>query len=140
MAIVKYCAPCGKEKPTSEFYKNKATKDGLERVCKKCSYARYNARAPKQRDNPNPNPFERACSRESKSVKFLETLLLVYGPDTYCIDQTVDKIAEHTNVPPVSVFRYLHTLLKLKLLTRRYHNLQDKSMGYDWYISMNKPH
>ncbi len=34
----KLCIACGKNKPSSEFYKNNATKDGLNYSCKKCSY------------------------------------------------------------------------------------------------------
>lgn len=33
----KVCTKCGRELPTSEFYKNKATKDGLQHHCKSCS-------------------------------------------------------------------------------------------------------
>lgn len=32
----KYCIYCKKDLPKSEFYKNKATKDGLMRYCKNC--------------------------------------------------------------------------------------------------------
>lgn len=42
----KNCNKCGAEKPLSEFYKNKATKDGLTTHCKSCmlQYARkYNS-------------------------------------------------------------------------------------------------
>jgi len=34
---MKNCPKCGLEKPLSEFGKYKASKDGLNRVCKKCS-------------------------------------------------------------------------------------------------------
>lgn len=33
---MKKCAHCGELKPVSEFYKNKAQKDGLQSSCKKC--------------------------------------------------------------------------------------------------------
>ena len=33
----KKCTKCGRELPTSEFYKNKATKDGLQHHCKSCN-------------------------------------------------------------------------------------------------------
>ena len=33
---VKKCTRCGKEKPLSEFYKNKAMADGLNYYCKEC--------------------------------------------------------------------------------------------------------
>ena len=38
----KVCTKCGAEKPLSEFYKSKATKDGLQFACKDCykEYAR----------------------------------------------------------------------------------------------------
>jgi hypothetical protein len=33
---MKKCYKCGVEKPPSEFYKNKANKDGLQKRCKPC--------------------------------------------------------------------------------------------------------
>ena len=39
----KTCAHCGQEKPVSEFYKDKHTKDGLQSWCKQCSNARSNS-------------------------------------------------------------------------------------------------
>lgn len=33
----KTCALCQQIKPTSEFFRNRATKDGLNRICKLCS-------------------------------------------------------------------------------------------------------
>lgn len=38
--ILKKCAECI-EKPTSEFYKRKASKDGFSRLCKKCEDKRH---------------------------------------------------------------------------------------------------
>lgn len=35
--IGKQCSSCGKIKPLSEFYKNKAQKDGYSNQCKECS-------------------------------------------------------------------------------------------------------
>lgn len=32
----KVCYKCGRELPLSEFYKNRTTKDGLQRECKEC--------------------------------------------------------------------------------------------------------
>ncbi len=37
MAIMKTCLKCGKSKPTSEFSKRLASKDGLQSRCKKCN-------------------------------------------------------------------------------------------------------
>lgn len=37
---IKFCNDCGKYKPTSEFWKSKTTKDGLQAYCKVHSYAR----------------------------------------------------------------------------------------------------
>lgn len=39
-AKTKKCAHCGQEKPVSEFYKDKHTKDGLQSWCKQCSNSR----------------------------------------------------------------------------------------------------
>lgn len=36
----KTCAHCGQEKPVTEFYKDKHTKDGLQSWCKQCSNSR----------------------------------------------------------------------------------------------------
>lgn len=33
---LKRCSSCGLSKPPSEFWKNKSTKDGLQRQCKPC--------------------------------------------------------------------------------------------------------
>lgn len=33
---IKHCNKCGKDKPISEFGKNKSRKDGLQTMCKKC--------------------------------------------------------------------------------------------------------
>lgn len=35
---MKKCIKCGEEKEDSEFHKRKASKDGLQRLCKKCDY------------------------------------------------------------------------------------------------------
>lgn len=34
----KKCTKCGRELPLTEFYRNKATKDGLSVYCKSCCY------------------------------------------------------------------------------------------------------
>ena len=36
----KKCVHCGQEKPVTEFYKDKHTKDGLQSWCKQCSNSR----------------------------------------------------------------------------------------------------
>ncbi len=36
MATTKQCNQCGSDKPTSEFYKRKASPDGLQMKCKSC--------------------------------------------------------------------------------------------------------
>lgn len=36
----KICSKCGRELPLTEFYKNKAKKDGLQHMCKEC-YKQY---------------------------------------------------------------------------------------------------
>ena len=36
MALTKHCNDCGKTKPTSEFHKKTASKDGLQCKCKTC--------------------------------------------------------------------------------------------------------
>lgn len=33
---IKHCNKCGKDKPISEFGKNKSKKDGLQTMCKEC--------------------------------------------------------------------------------------------------------
>lgn len=47
----KKCTKCGRELPLTEFYKNKATKDGLNVYCKSCcsDYLRQ-LRAAKRRE------------------------------------------------------------------------------------------
>jgi hypothetical protein len=37
MALVKHCNKCGKDKPTTEFSKSIARKDGLQQYCKACN-------------------------------------------------------------------------------------------------------
>jgi hypothetical protein len=34
---MKRCAECGKRKPGSEFHRNRASRDGLNRLCKPCA-------------------------------------------------------------------------------------------------------
>ena len=41
MKATKKCAECGRELPTSEFNKNKNTKDGLQDRCREC-FSKYN--------------------------------------------------------------------------------------------------
>lgn len=36
---VKKCSKCGRELPVSEFYANKANKDGYQSYCKECTAA-----------------------------------------------------------------------------------------------------
>lgn len=39
----KVCACCGEDKPTTEFYKRKESKDGLTRLCRTCDFNRLKA-------------------------------------------------------------------------------------------------
>lgn len=41
MSATKVCKKCGKELPTTEFYNNRANKDGLSDYCRECTKA-YN--------------------------------------------------------------------------------------------------
>jgi hypothetical protein len=49
---MKYCSKCGEAKPTSDFHKNKASRDGLCTYCKPCwnEYCKY--RWETDRNNP----------------------------------------------------------------------------------------
>lgn len=141
MAIMKYCAPCRIEKPTSEFFAHRKTYDGLAGVCKKCYRNRYGRNAVKQRDIPlkQRDPLDLKFSKESNAIRFLERMLFIYGADTYCIDKTIQNIADDLDMHYRTVHRYLYLLTDMKLLRRTYCNNKDKSMGYKWWVCMNKP-
>jgi hypothetical protein len=47
---MKQCPQCGSQKPTTDYYKNKSNKDGLQRCCKEC--CNINSRKFRTR-NPN---------------------------------------------------------------------------------------
>lgn len=49
MSDVKRCSKCGEDKPVSEFYKNRQTKDGLQPECKSCKNKYQDA---KRKANP----------------------------------------------------------------------------------------
>lgn len=61
----KVCTKCGEEKSTTEFYKNRATKDGLQYCCKKCS--KISAKNPQGN-----NPEKRELKLNKKIDKILE--------------------------------------------------------------------
>ncbi len=61
----KVCTKCGIEKSTNEFYKNRATKDGLQCHCKKCS--KISAKNPQRK-----NPEKRELKLNKKIDKILE--------------------------------------------------------------------
>lgn len=44
----KRCYKCGRTLPVTEFYKNRAMKDGLQTYCKDCTKERFDAKAEKE--------------------------------------------------------------------------------------------
>ena len=48
--ITKHCAHCGQDKPVTEFYRDKHTRDGLQSWCKECSNSRSGNRRAKVAD------------------------------------------------------------------------------------------
>ena len=52
MIKIKRCSKCKKEKGTSHFNKNKATKDGLQHQCRPCSKKQIKASNEKHKDKP----------------------------------------------------------------------------------------
>lgn len=61
---MKKCTKCGVEKPTTDFYKQTAAKDGLRYRCKKC-YAEIIAR----HDAENPDA---ALARLANAIEYLK--------------------------------------------------------------------
>lgn len=47
----KYCAACGETKPAEEYYRDRATHDGLSTYCAACSLQQSTARQAKRRAN-----------------------------------------------------------------------------------------
>lgn len=142
MAITKYCAPCRSEVSVENFNKSTRTYDGLAISCKPCSYRRYGPHAVRQRSIPldQRDPFDRKHSRSNAALNFLEKLLEVYGPNKYHIDdKTIKMLAEDARVSERAAYRYLKLLQDMKLIKKKYHNPKNRSLGYDWFILMNKP-
>ena len=48
--ITKHCAHCRQDKPVTEFYRDKHTRDGLQSWCKECSNSRSGNRCAKVAD------------------------------------------------------------------------------------------
>jgi hypothetical protein len=138
---MKYCAPCREDRPISEFNKHKKTYDGLTGVCKTCYQKRYGRKSIPQRDLPASvkDPLDRKFSRHSNAIKFLEKMLLIYGYETYVVDKTIKMIAEDLDMPERTTYRYLYILKDMGLLRRTYCDNKDRSKGYKWWITINKP-
>lgn len=60
MEDLKKCSKCGEILPVEEFSKNKATKDGLQNKCKKCSKKYY------QENKENFNEYRKKYQQENK--------------------------------------------------------------------------
>lgn len=79
MTDIKECTKCKEVKPTSDFYKNRAAKDGLQCRCKDCQNSAVKANATKEKTNAYAAKWrarnrsvinERA--REASKKKYLE--------------------------------------------------------------------
>lgn len=64
----KVCSRCGRELPTSEFYAQKNTKDGLQAYCKKCHCTATTEAARKRRER------KRAEAEAAKNAPVIPTL------------------------------------------------------------------
>lgn len=69
----KICSKCKKEKPVSEFGKNKAKKDGLQAECKECKSAYNKLHYQKNAESLNP-AFDLL-----RSIPFADTVKSVLG-------------------------------------------------------------
>ena len=66
IVVMKRCTKCGEEKPASEFYKNRRSKDGL---CSRCKACRRELSRKWRKDHPG--AIRMAVDRR-KTRKFLE--------------------------------------------------------------------
>lgn len=135
MAIMKFCGPCHKEKPIEQFFNYARSKDGKGTMCKSCVKARSGRYLPK----PAYNKDDRSNSTYHNSLKFLERMLFIYGADTYCINKTIEQISKDTGTPLRSTWRYLHKLKEIGLLKRMVCDRKDRSKGYKYFVTFNKP-
>lgn len=80
MSLLKKCSKCQKEKPITEFGKNKAYSDGFDCYCKNCRYSYSKTKKSCFKCNydcfncPLPDCNNSKCATE-KEVKMLEIAL-----------------------------------------------------------------
>ena len=68
---MKLCKKCSCDKPLSEFYKNKQTKDGVRTVCKDCDNQRKLAYAEKNVESIARNKAEYRNKNRDKTLSYL---------------------------------------------------------------------
>jgi hypothetical protein len=85
---IKHCNKCGKDKPISEFGKNKSKKDGLQTMCKECvrAYGKLHYATHKE-DYINRNRSYREHNREWLNSIKSQLKCSICGEDRiWCLD------------------------------------------------------
>lgn len=97
---MKYCPKCKTKKPSTEFYKNLVTKDGLRSWCKLCCNEDNNKREPKYRKY-------REQYRQSKHGKELskQRILKYYNTIKGHLRQVFSDIKRRCNNPDCKSFK-----------------------------------
>ena len=79
---MKICSKCKEEKSVTEFYRNKAAKDGLQYSCKGCSNL-----ASKQHYNANTEYYvEKARKRQDEQRAVIEQWIMEYLNNHPCVE------------------------------------------------------
>ena len=94
----KQCASCKKDKPTSEFFRKTASKDGINRICKLCNAEykkkRYQSMTPEQRWHHNER-WQRKDPSKGSNHKCLSTYGITFE-EAKMLRQGVCEICQAT--------------------------------------------
>jgi hypothetical protein len=92
--IMKICSRCGIKKDKAEFGKNKSTKDGLMRWCKKCRTIRKQFEEPKQLELPD-YIYKLTNNEVNNWIAYLTTYRIFHpGKTNNDVDGLIERLKE----------------------------------------------